>query len=152
MRRLTMIAIGFVLIFAVGVATVGATPMTVTSSLPFVWIRATPSSYAAAVYTLYPNYAATVETTGWVEQGALVSALSGGTPQQPVWGQNQFVVPYHGGWQQPYAAQGYHATSPRLVPYYGQITYGSPVWQGNPTWQGGPTYPPVNRRGDWAEG
>ena len=89
---------------------------------------------------------------GWVEQGALVSALSGGTPQQPVWGQNQFVVPYHGGWQQPYAAQGYHATSPRLVPYYGQITYGSPVWQGNPTWQGGPTYPPVNRRGDWAEG
>jgi len=156
MRRLHTLVIVFLVLFAVGIGSVAAAPMTVTSSLPFVWLRSAPSSYAAAVYTLYPGYAATVETTGntawdgyqtwaevyliansgirgWVEQGSLVSASQPAAPaqtwnSQAQWGQPQFVVPYAGGWQQPYYAQGYHA-NPRLVPYYGQITYGDAGWQ-----------------------
>ena len=182
MRRLHTLVIVFLVVFAVGIGSVAAAPMTVTSSLPFVWLRSAPSSYAAAVYTLYPGYAATVETTGntawdgyqtwtevyliansgirgWVEQGSLVSASQPAAQNwnsnaqnwpnnaqnwnnnaqnwpnnaqnwnsQTQWGQPQYVAPYTGGWQQPYYAQGYRA-NPRLVPYYGQITYGDAGWQ-----------------------
>ncbi len=97
MRRLSTVLIVLVLVFAVGVGSAAAAPVTATPNLPYVWLRAAPSSYASVVYTVYPTGFATLETTGytqsdgyqtwaevyvisnsgirgWVEQGSLVSA------------------------------------------------------------------------------
>ena len=122
MRWARVFIVGLLCIFVVGVGTAAAS-WSVRPGLPFVWVRAAPSSYAPAIYTLYPNYGVTVETTGntqwdgyqtwtevyvtsntgirgWVEQGSLSSGYqSWNPPQQPQ--QNPYPNnPPNNGWQQ----------------------------------------------------
>lgn len=152
MRRLHVLVIVLMVLLVVGVGSVAAAPMTVTSSLPFVWIRSAPSSYAAAVYTLYPSYNATVETTGnttwdsyqtwtevylignpgvrgWVEQGSLVGASQPvAQPQPQYWASG---APWWGQTQyvvpyvpQPYIPPGYYGNQGWYQPYQGGWDWG----------------------------
>ena len=110
MRHLRTLLIVLV-IFGVGIGVASAAPVTVTSSLPYVWVRAAPSSYAGVIYTVYPTGYATLETTGatqwdgyqtwvevyliansgvrgWVEQGSVVSASSQAAAPAQYWPAN----------------------------------------------------------------
>jgi hypothetical protein len=130
MRHLRSLLIGL-LLFGVGVGAASAAPVAATSALPYIWLRAAPSSYASPVYTVYPTGFATLETTGttqwdgyqtwaevyvitnpairgWVEQGSLVSASQAAAPN---WTANaplppQNTAPYQAvGWQPQGAVQ-----------------------------------------------
>lgn len=127
MRSLRFVVLMLILVFGVGVAAVAAAPVAVSSSLSFVWVRAAPSSYAQAVYTVYPTAYATLETTGnthwdgtqtwaevtvignagirgWVEQGSVVGSTPPvAQPPATYWPQTVqpqvYYTPYYGGWQ-----------------------------------------------------
>ena len=115
MRGLKVLLIVVLLVFGIGVGSAAAAPVAATTSVPYVWVRAAPSSYASVVYTVYPTSYATLQTTGntqwdgyqtwaevtvianggirgWVEQGSLVSATTAGSG----WQVNVQAVPQAG--------------------------------------------------------
>lgn len=143
MRGLRVFVLGLLFVFVVGIGAAAAAPVAATTALPFIWVRAAPSSNAYAIYTVYPTYYATLQTTGntqwdgyqtwaevtviangnirgWVEQGSLVSAGQNAPQYQPQY-QPQVQYPYN-----PY--NGYNAGHNRWTPYYGNG--GAPTYQG----------------------
>ncbi len=160
MRSLRVFVLGLLFAFVVGIGAAAAAPVAATTALPFIWVRAAPSSNAYALYTVYPTYYATLETTGntqwdgyqtwaevyvinngnirgWVEQGSLVAA-SQNAPQYAPYNTPYNPAQYPSQYQNQYPSNPYNNYNAGRQPWWGGNTptyqgQGAP-WNGNNGW------------------